>query len=219
MATVIDLSHTIEHDMITYPGLPGPAISDHLSREASRSFYAPGTEFQIGRIEMVSNTGTYLDTPSHRYPAGHDLAGLPLDHVADVPGICVQVPMETTAAGPELLAGLDLRGHAVLFATGWDRHWRTDRYGDVAHPFLHADTAQALIDGGAVLAGIDSVNIDDTSGNARPIHSALLAAGVLIVEHMTGLDQLVGRSFRFFAVPPKVRGMGTFPVRALAIVA
>lgn len=218
MASIIDLSHTIEHDMITYPGLPGPAISDHLSREASRAHYAPGTEFQIGRIEMVSNTGTYLDTPSHRYPTGHDLAGVPLDHIADVPGICVQVPEGTGGAGPELLDGLDVRGRAVLFATGWDRYWRTDHYGDGEHPFVLVDTAQALVDGGAVLAGIDSVNIDDTRGNARPVHSTLLAAGVLIVEHMTGLDQLVGRSFRFFAVPPKVRGMGTFPVRALAIV-
>lgn len=216
MAGIVDLSHAIEHEMVTYPGLPGPAISDHLSREASRAHYAPGTEFQIGRIEMVANTGTYLDTPSHRYPSGHDLSGVPLDHVADVVGVCVRT--DAGAAPPELLDGLDLEGRAVLFATGWDRHWRTEEYGNPDHPHLAETTAAALVAGGAVLAGIDSVNIDDTRTNARPIHSALLAGNVLIVEHLTGLDALVGRSFRFFAVPPKVRGMGTFPVRAFAIV-
>lgn len=215
MADLVDLSHPIEHDMVTYPGLPGPQISDHLSREASRAHYAPGTEFQIGRIDMVSNTGTYLDTPAHRYPQGHDLSGVLLDHVANVPGICVRV--DGPRAGADLLDGLDVRGRAVLFATGWDRHWRTDRYGDPAHPYVAADTADALVAGGALLAGIDSVNIDDTRGNSRPIHSALLDAGILIVEHLTGLDRLVGRSFRFFAVPPAVRGMGTFPVRAFAV--
>jgi kynurenine formamidase len=215
MAELVDLSHPIEHDMITYPGLPGPQIGDHLSREASRAHYAPGTEFQIGRIEMVSNTGTYLDTPAHRYPDGHDLSGLPLERVANVPGVCVRV--DAPSVGPDLLAGLDVRGCAVLFATGWDRHWRTDRYGDPSHPYVEVDTADALIAGGAVLAGIDSVNIDDTRGNARPIHSALLAAGILVVEHLTALDRLVGRQFRFFAVPPAVRGMGTFPVRAFAV--
>lgn len=215
MAELIDLSHPIEHDMVTYPGLPGPRISDHLSREASRDHYAPGTEFQIGRIEMVSNTGTYIDTPAHRYPNGHDLSGVPLDRVANVPGLCIRVDGPCAEAG--LLHGLDLRGRAVLFATGWDRHWRTDRYGDPAHPYVGVETAGALVAGGAVLAGIDSVNIDDTRGNSRPIHSALLAAGILIVEHLTGLDRLVGHGFRFFAVPPMVRGMGTFPVRAFAV--
>lgn len=216
MSEIVDLSHVIEHDMVTYPGLPGPRISDHLSREASRQVYAPGTEFQIGRLEMVSNTGTYLDTPAHRYAHGFDLAGLPIDRVADVPGVCVM------AAGPEVgvdvLDGLDLRGSAVLFATGWDQHWRTDRYGAPEHPFLTNEVGAALIAGGAVVAGIDSVNIDDTRGKERPIHSMLLDAGILIVEHLTALDRLVGRSFRFFATPPKVRGMGTFPVRAFAIV-
>ena len=215
MAELVDLSHPIEHDMITYPGLPGPQIGDHLSREASRAHYAPGTEFQIGRIEMVANTGTYLDTPAHRYADGHDLAGLALERVANVPGVCVRA--DGNFADPALLDGLDIRGCAVLFATGWDRHWRTDRYGDPSHPAVAVETAAALIAGGAVLAGIDSVNIDDTRGNARPIHSALLAAGILIVEHMTGLDRLVGRPFRVFAVPPAVRGMGTFPVRAFAV--
>ena len=216
MEQIIDLSHTIEHEMTTYPGLPGPVIGDHLSREESRQFYAPGTEFQIGRIEMVANTGTYLDTPSHRYPSGFDLAGLQLDRVANVRGLCVS--SAEPALGSALLDGHDLRGRAVLFATGWDRHWRTDRYGNIEHPFLTVAAAEALISGDVAIVGIDSVNIDDTRSTARPIHSMLLEAGILIVEHMTNLQQLVGQHFRFFAVPPKIRGMGTFPVRALAIV-
>jgi kynurenine formamidase len=216
VSEIVDLSHVIEHEMVTYPGLPGPRISDHLSREASRAVYAPGTEFQIGRLEMVSNTGTYLDTPAHRYPHGFDLAGLPIDHVADVRGVCV--PAAGPDVGTDVLDGLDLRGRAVLFATGWDRHWRTEQYGAPEHPFLTSGVAEELIAAGAVVAGIDSVNIDDTRGKERPIHSMLLDAGILIVEHMTALDRLVGQSFRFFAVPPKVRGMGTFPVRAFAIV-
>ena len=212
---IVDLSHTIEHEMTTYPGLPGPVVSDHLSRDASRSFYAPGTEFQIGRIDMVANTGTYLDTPSHRYPDGFDLAGLPLERVANVRGLCVSG--DGPELGSELLDGYDLRGHAVLFSTGWDRHWRTDRYGATDHPFLTIGAAEALVAGGAAVAGIDSVNIDDTRANTRPIHSMLLDAGILIVEHMTNLGQVAGRHFRFFAAPPKIRGMGTFPVRAMAI--
>jgi len=216
MSRLIDLSHDIETGMITYPGLPGPVISDHLSRSDSRDHYEPGTEFLIGRIEMVGNTGTYLDAPFHRFEDGLDLAGLVLEDVADLPGVCI------SAAGPEIgpdaLEGVDVGGRAVLFATGWDRHWLTDTYGDVAHPFVSAGLTDALIDGGAVLVGVDSVNIDDTSGGSRPAHSGLLAAGIPVVEHLTGLDELVGSSFRFFAVPPKVREFGTFPVRAFAVV-
>ena len=216
MDRIIDVSHVIEHDMITYPGLPGPVISDHLSREASRAVYSPGTEFHIGKIAMVANTGTYLDSPSHRYEAGDDLAALPIERLVDLPGLCVRGV--APALGPELLDGLDLAGRAVLFATGWDRHWRTEQYGAGEHPFLAVETAAALVAGGAVMAGIDSVNIDDTRGADRPIHSVLLEAGVLIVEHLTRLDRLVGRRFRFFAAPPMVRGMGTFPVRAFGII-
>jgi arylformamidase len=216
MATLIDLSHTIEAGMITYPGLPGPVISDHLSRLDSRANYEPGTEFLIGRIDMVGNTGTYLDTPFHRFEGGSDLAGLALDDVADLPGLCIE------ALGPEIgphaVQGLDLTGKAVLLATGWDRHWGADEYGDPSHPFVSADLVESLVDGGAVLVGIDSVNIDDTRGGARPAHSGLLAAGIQVVEHLTGLGSLVGRDFRFFAVPPKVSGFGTFPVRAFAVV-
>jgi kynurenine formamidase len=213
--TFLDLSHTIENGMVTYPGLPGPVISDHLSRVDSRANYARGTEFLIGRIDMVGNTGTYLDTPFHRFDGGSDLAGLTLDDVADLPGVCIEAPGPDI--GPAAVGGLELAGKAVLFATGWDRHWGTDTYGDPSHPFVNADLVERLIDGGAVLVGIDSVNIDDTRGGDRPAHSGLLAAGIQVVEHLTGLEILVGREFRFFAVPPKVSGFGTFPVRAFAI--
>lgn len=202
-----DLSHTITDGLVTYPGLPAPVISDHLSREASRERYAPGTEFQIGRIEMVANTGTYLDTPAHRYPDGHDLSGLPLERVAGVPGIVID--------GTETDIG-DVAGHAVLVRTGWDRHWATEHYGDPSHPFLSTELAHALVDAGVALVGIDSVNIDSTTGNDRPVHSALLAAGIPIVEHLCNLDAVPSYGFELFAVPPKVRGMGTFPVRAFA---
>ncbi len=202
--------------MVTYPGLPGPHISDHLSRAASRSHYAAGTEFHIGRIDMVANTGTYLDTPFHRYPDGYDLAGLDLERVADLPGLCLRTPDQ--AIPPEVLDQVDVAGCAVLFVTGWSRHWRTDRYGSEDHPFLSQDTAAALVRGGAALVGVDSVNIDATTSGERPVHSRLLAAGIPIVEHLTGLGELVGVPFRFFAVPVKVRAFGTFPVRAFAII-
>lgn len=214
---LIDLSHVIEAGMITYKGLPAPLICDHLSREASRSIYAEGTEFQIDRIELVGNTGTYLDTPYHRYADGHDLADLPLARVADCEGVVVRVE---GAAGRAIdwmaFAAHDVRDKAVLVHTGWDRHWRTDRYFE-DHPHLTEEAAVYLRDRGARLVGIDSFNIDDVSGNARPVHSVLLAAGIPIVEHMTRLGELPATGFRFSAVPPKVRRMGTFPIRPWAI--
>ena len=212
---LIELNHVIEDGMVTYKGLPAPVICDYWSREASRANYAEGTEFQMGRIDMVANTGTYLDTPFHRYVDGDDLAALPLDRVTALPGIVVSTTAITIDA--TVFAGLDVRGAAVLVHTGWDRHWRTDTYF-ANHPYLTADAAEALRDGGAALVGIDSHNIDDVSGNTRPVHSVLLAAGIPIVEHMTGLDQLPPRGFRFFAAPPRIKGMGTFPVRAHAII-
>lgn len=213
---IIDLSHVVADGTVTYPGLPAPSIGDHLSREASRQLYAPGYEFQIGAITMVANTGTYLDTPFHRFADGHDLAGLDPARVADVPGLVIDATAGQ-AAGAELLDGLDVAGRAVLFRTGWDAHWGTDRYGDRDHPFVSVDAAERLVDGGVAVVGIDSVNIDDTRTMERPIHTILLRAGVPIVEHLRGLVGIAGRPFRFFAVPPAVQGMGTFPVRALAI--
>ena len=218
MATIVDLSHVLEDGTVTYPGLPAPVISDHLSREASHQRYAPGYEFHIGRIDMVSNTGTYLDTPFHRYPDGHDLAGLDPARVVGVPGIVVDAGEDQEISSTRL-GGHDVAGHAVLFQTGWDRHWGTERYGEPDHPYLGVAAAERLAEGGATVVGIDSVNIDGTRTGERPIHSVLLAAGVPIIEHLTGLGQIGGRAFTLVAVPPAIRGMGTFPVRALAVVA
>jgi kynurenine formamidase len=217
MATIVDLSHVLEDGTVTYPGLPAPVISDHLSREASRQRYAPGYEFHIGRIDMVANTGTYLDTPFHRYPDGHDLAGLDPARVVGVPGIVVDAGEDQEISSARL-DGHDVAGHAVLFRTGWDRHWGTERYGEPDHPYLGVAAAERLAEGGAAVVGIDSVNIDGTRTGERPIHSVLLAAGVPIIEHLTGLDQIGGRPFTLVAVPPAIRGMGTFPVRALAVI-
>jgi len=215
--TFVDLSHAIVHGMSTYPGLPGPEISDHLAREASRSRYAVGTEFQIGRIAMVGNTGTYVDSPFHRYAGATDLAGLPLDRLADVPGVVVRAGGRREI-GPDVFAGVDLRGKAVLFHTGWDRRWGTEAYLDPsAHPHLTGEAAARLAEAEPALVGIDSLNIDPIEGGGRPAHSALLARGIPIVEHLTGLDALPDAGFRFFAVPPKVRAFGTFPVRAFAL--
>jgi len=212
----IDLSHTIEDGMITYKGLPAPLICDHLSREQSRALYAPGTEFAIGKIEMVSNTGTYLDSPYHRYADGKDLSQLDLQSLAEIEGVVVRLTgMAGRAISRNALAAIDVRGKAVLVHTGWDAHWRTDQYFE-NHPFLTADAAHWLRDQGALLVGIDSLNIDDTADPHRPVHTTLLGAGIPIVEHLRGLEQLPVSGFRFSAVPVKVKGMGTFPVRAYA---
>jgi kynurenine formamidase len=211
---LVDLSHVIDDGMITYPGLPAPVITDHLSRSDSRDRYASGTEFHIGRIEMVANTGTYLDTPFHRYPDGHDLADVPLAAVAGVPGVVVDAT--GPAIGADAFADIDVAGTAVLVRTGWSRHWGTPAYGNGQHPYLGADAVDLLVAARPVLVGIDSLNIDATATGERPVHTALLAAGIYVVEHLTGLEQLDEPGFEVFAVPVKVRGMGTFPVRAFA---
>ncbi len=211
---LIDLSHTVEDGLVTYPGLPAPAICDFLSREVSRTKYAEGTEFQIGRIEMVGNTGTYIDSPFHRYADGRDLSDLKLEELANLDGVLVTA--EGQATGPEAFEGVEVQGRAVLVRTGWDAHWATERYYS-GSPFLTEAAARYLVDAGAALVGIDSLNIDDTADMRRPVHTVLLGADVPIVEHMTGLDRLPATGFRFFAVPVKVKGFGTFPVRAFAI--
>jgi arylformamidase len=215
---LLDLSHIVEHGMITYQGLPAPIISDYLSREQSRSRYANGTEFQIGRIEMVANTGTYLDSPPHRYADGCDLSGLELPCLADLEGITVRADFRMgRAIGREAFSQMNIRGKAVLVHTGWDVHWRTDQYFE-GHPFLTRDAAQFLVESGARLVGIDSSNIDDMADLTRPVHSILLRAAIPIVEHCCGLENLPDTGFKFFAVPVKVKGMGTFPVRAFALI-
>lgn len=213
---IIDLSHVIENGMVTYKGFPAPLICDYMSRERSRALYARGTEFQFGRIDMVAITGTYLDTPYTRYADGYDLSELPLERVSNVPGIVVRLAeMSQRSIDWSTFAATDVRGSAVLVHTGWDAHWRTDRYFE-GHPFLTEKAAEYLRDQGAVLVGIDSLNIDDTSGNSRPVHTVLLAAEICIVEHLTNLSALPEEGFWFSAVPPKVSRMGTFPVRAHA---
>lgn len=218
MARLIDLSHEIEHGMVTYRGLPVPAISDWLSREASAARYAPGTTFQIGKIDMLANTGTYIDAPFHRYPDGADVAGYRLEAVADLPGIVIRIRDGNGRAIEGVrFAGRDVKGKAVLLHTGWDRHWRTETYASGQHPFVTREAAQQLADAGAVLVGIDSLNIDDDKDGTRPAHTVLLGAGIAIVEHMTNLGALPDAGFRYFAVPPRVKGMGSFPVRAFAL--
>ncbi|MEO6325901.1 MAG: cyclase family protein [Thermoanaerobaculia bacterium] len=218
---LIDLSHTVSHGLVTYEGLPAPVITTHLSREASRPHYSDGTEFHIGRIDMVANTGTYLDAPFHRYESGADLSELPLTRLADLTGRVVRHEADRALTEGALFAafGSDLAGLpgcAVLIRTGWSRHWNTPAYFREA-PFVTRAAATLLADAGVALVGIDSFNIDDVGDRSRPAHSILLAAGIPIVEHLCGLDALPEGPFRFFAVPVKVKDFGTFPVRAFAI--
>jgi kynurenine formamidase len=210
----IDVSHVVEHGMITYKGLPAPVICDYLSREASRTRYAPGTEFQIGKIEMVANTGTYLDSPFHRYADGKDLAELPLTSLANLECLVVRIPPSGERCIDKIpLTPDDVRGRAVLVETGWDRHWRTEAYFE-GHPYLSGELAEWLAKAGVALVGIDSHNIDNTDTGERPVHSTLLGREIPIVEHLCGLARVPARGGRFFAVPAKIRGFGTFPVRA-----
>ena len=213
----VDLSHVIEEGMTTYKGLPGPHICDFWTREASAANYDDGSTFQIGRIDMVANTGTYVDSPFHRYAEGKDLSELPLGSLANLDGLVVRRPFENgLAVDADAFTGLELRGRAVLVHTGWDRYWRTDAYLS-DHPFLTAAAAQVLVESGAAFVGIDSHNIDDTRTGGRPVHTLLLGADIPIGEHMTGFEQLPDHGFRFTAAPPKIKGMGTFPVRAFAV--
>lgn len=210
----LDLSHVITAGMQTYPGLPVPAIEDHLSRDAAEELYGPGITFQIGMVHLCTNTGTYIDMPFHRYADGHDLTGLTLERVAAVPAVCIDARGETEIdLGDDAFEGLG--GHAVLVHTGHAQHWGTDRYFD-SHPYLSARTAERLVDAGVACVGIDSLNIDATKGGERPVHSILLGAEIPIIEHLTGLEALPSRGFRFTAVPPKIEGAGTFTVRAYA---
>jgi len=215
--TIIDLSHTVTHGLVTYKGLPAPIICDYLSREASRKLYAPGTEFQIGKIEMVANTGTYLDSPFHRYADGKDLSELELEKLANLPAIKIDAPHKTSIDASNFPRNESLAGKAVLVETGWSQHWNTPLYFE-GHPFLTEDAAQFLSDSGVALVGIDSHNIDDVQDVRRPVHSILLKNEIPIVEHMTNLAAVPKGGFKFFAVPVKIKGFGTFPVRAFAIV-
>ena len=215
---IVDLSHEIVDGMTTHPGIPAPTISTFLTHEASTARYAPGTTFEIGRIDLVANTGTYLDMPAHRFPGGQDLADLDLARVVDLEGVLVDCRGATERAiGPQAFDGVDVRGRAVLVATGWDEHWGTETYLS-DNPFLTGSAAQRLVDSGAELIGIDSLNVDSLTDPERPAHTAILGAGIPLVEHLTSLGALPPAGWRLFAVPPRIRGMATFPVRAFAII-
>ncbi len=213
----VDLSHTIEDGMITYKGLPGPVISDYWTREASKVHYEQGTSFHIGKIEMVANTGTYVDSPYHRYADGKDLSELDLASVANLDGIVFRADPTKRAIDRNLFGKTNVKAKAVLIHTGWDKHWGTEKYFE-GHPYLTRDAAEYLRDSGVSLVGIDSLNIDDTSDGQRPAHSILLRADIPIVEHLCNLSELPDDGFTFYAVPVKVKGFGTFPVRAFALV-
>jgi arylformamidase len=215
-SSLIDLSHTIENGLITYKGLPAPVICDYLSREDSKKFYAEGTSFQIGKIEMVSNTGTYIDCPFHRFENGADLNDTPLEHFAELKGIVLHIPHnEAMAIEADYFKSFDLEDKAILIHTGWDINWNTEKYYS-NHPFLTENAAQFLKEQKVRLVGIDSHNIDDTRGNSRPVHTTLLQSGILIVEHLCNLAAIPDQDFIFSAIPPKFKGVGTFPVRAMA---
>jgi kynurenine formamidase len=212
----IDLSHTIEHGLVTYKGLPAPIVCDFLSREDSKKFYEPGTEFQIGKIEMVTNTGTYLDSPFHRFEHGKDLSQITLDYFTDLEGVVIRVPHhETLEIRKSHIENHEIRNRAVLIQTDWDIFWNTERYYE-NHPFVTKEAAEYLRDCQVKLVGIDSHNIDDTRGKSRPVHTTLLGADILIVEHLCNLSLLPDEGFTFSAIPPKFKGVGTFPVRAMA---
>lgn len=213
---LIDLSHEVEHGMTTYKGLPAPIICDYLSREESRQHYAEGTQFNIGKIEMVANTGTYVDSPFHRFEDGIDLSELPLESLANLEGIVIHKQDEKRAISAKAFQGLNLNGKAVLVHTNWARHWRTDQYFE-GHPFLTRDAAEFLAETGAAFVGIDTYNIDDVTDGTRPAHTILLGHEIPICEHMCGLENLPDTGFRFHAAPVKVKAFGTFPVRAYAV--
>jgi kynurenine formamidase len=214
----IDVSHEIVNGMVTHPGIPAPTISTFLTHEASAARYAPGTTFEIGRIDLVANTGTYLDTPAHRFAGRPDLAGLELDRIVDLEGVVVDCrDRSERAIEPDAFADISVAGRAVLVATGWDIHWGTETYLS-DNPFLTEASARHLVDAGAALVGIDSLNVDSLADPRRPAHTAILNAGIPLVEHLTGVGQLPASGFRFFAVPPRIRGMATFPVRAFALI-
>ncbi len=215
-AFFIDLSHTIEHGLVTYKGLPAPIICDFLSREDSKKFYEEGTEFQIGKIEMVSNTGTYIDCPFHRFENGKDLSEIGLESFTDLDAIVIRVPhTDTLAITDQHLINREIRNRAVLIHTGWDENWNTEKYYD-HHPYLTQEAASYLKSCNVKLVGIDSHNIDNTNGKSRPVHTTLLSAEILIVEHLCNLYLLPDEGFTFSAIPPKFKGVGTFPVRAMA---
>ena len=222
MRRIVDLSHVIEAGMVTDPRLPVPVVRDVWTREQSAARYAPGVSFQIASIEFPQNTGTYLDAPFHRHEGLAGVWDYPIERTTDLPGVVIDaravLKQGKPAMGPELLEGVDVEGAAVLFRTGWDAKWGSDEYGGGGHPYLTEACAQALVDRGCVLFGVDALNADDTSDPARPAHTILLRENVAIVENLTNLGELPQHGFRFHAAPVKAKGLGSFPVRAYAVI-
>jgi arylformamidase len=211
----VDLSFPIEDGLPTLPGvLPEVRVGAILDHDASQARYQGQAEFYLGKVDMPGNTGTYVDAPFHRHREAADLASLPLERVADLPGVVVHAP-ETNAPVEIDLEPDRIHGRAILIRTGWDSRWGTDAYWE-ADPYLSAATLDALIEGGAGLVGVDFNNVDDTTDPARPAHTRLLGADIPIVEHLTNLGALPEDGFRFFAVPPRIVRGASFPVRAFA---
>lgn len=217
MSKLIDLSHSVADGQVTYPGIPAPKICDFLSREASKAYYAEGVSFCINQIDMPANTGTYIDSPFHRYANGADLSEMPLESVAHLSALVCRPKRKSRAIDADAFAGMDVSGKAVLVETGWSQHWGTEQYNH-SHPYMTRGAAEFLESNGVALVGIDSLNIDDTDDLERPVHSVLLGANIPIVEHMCNLSRLPASGFLFHAAPVKVRAFGTFPVRAYAVV-
>ena len=217
--SIIDLSQTISDGVKTYKGIPAIHVCDYLSRKESRKTYATGTEFQMDEIKLVGNSGTYIDSPFHRYADGKDLASLALSSTINLQAIVIRAPHlnEWSAVGVEAFEDKQLTGKAVLVDTGWSKHFGTEKY-IAHHPFVTEEAAEYLLSQCVALVGIDSHNIDDIRQNTRPVHSILLGADIPIVEHLTNLSSLPDQGFSFFAAPIKFKGVGTFPTRAYAII-
>ena len=211
----IDLSHPIEDGMKAYPGFPPPKIQAFITREDSRSRYGGKAEFYIGRVDMVGNVGTYVDSPFHRHAKGLDLSQIPLESIAGIAGIVVDGQPSANRSIKIACSESEVADRAVLIRTGWDETWGTERYWELG-PFLSDESIDLLIRSKAKLAGVDFWNIDDTENKARPAHTRLLGANIVIVEHLANLSALPRTGFRFYAVPPRIVNGASFPVRAFA---
>jgi len=217
MPLFVELSHQIVPGMKTYPGLPEPKVEILLDYDASRERYQNKAEFYIASLHLCGNTGTYVDSPRHRYRDGIDLAGLSLERLANLPTLVIDATKAGRAIGGDAFRTLDLTGTAVLFRTDFSKHWGTPAYF-ADNPYLTADAAELLVSKQPAFVGVDSLNIDDTGDPSRPVHTKLLGAGIPICEHMTNLASLPASGARLHAVPIAWVGGGTFPVRAYAVV-
>ncbi len=215
----MDLSHDIVAGMLTYPGVPGPEIRITTTRTASAARLTSGASFEIESLTLVGNTGTYVDAPYHYHADRADVAELPLERLVNVPIAVVRAVGRTAVTAADLGDPGRLWGHAVLVHTGWARYWGTPRYHELDCPHVTADAVDVLAAANAALVGIDSLNIDDPRDPRRPAHHRLLGADIPIVEHLTNLGSVPDTGARLIALPPPVRAMASFPVRAVAVFA